>query len=189
MTFVKKLKLSALNGSFMDRNSVYKLIRDEQYNQYKALNIGMTYLYTHSILKSVGSGEETKLFNKMKKLEIKLLALKEKLKNQEKNSASYIKTLDLVKEHESAIERINLEIDECKNNRIMVDKDFKSMYIDDLYSVLQSQVNFVNKDNMSLVTTKLKKDFASALKLGLANGDCNVINYKRKFLLWFVAET
>ncbi|MFR3134335.1 hypothetical protein [Intestinibacter bartlettii] len=38
------------------------------------------------------------------------------------------------------------------------------MYIDDLYTVVQSQVNFKSKDMMSLVTQRAKKDFTTALK-------------------------
>lgn len=57
------------------------------------------------------------------------------------------------------------------------------MYIDDLYTVVQSQVNFKSKDMMSLVTQRAKKDFTTALKNGMAKGERSLTNYKRDFPL------
>lgn len=183
MTFVRKLKLVALDGGFMDRNSVYKFIKEEQYNQYRALNLGMTYLYTYSILKGVGSGVEAKYKNKIKKLQDKLEKQKEKLKLLDENSPEYIKVISYIKEYEEIIKKDREEFEASKENRIHIDENFKEMYINDLYSVLQGQVNFVYKDNMSLVVTRLHKDFKNALKNGLATGDRRVTHYKRNFPL------
>ena len=183
MAFVKKLKLVALDGSFMDRNSVYNFIKEEQYNQYRALNLGMTYLYTYSILKGVGSGIEAKYTNKIKKLENKLEKQKEKLKLLDIDSQEYPVVISYIEEYEETIRRDKEEFESIKENRVQIDEDFKEMYINDLYSVLQEQVNFINKDNMSLVVTKLHKDFKNALKNGLSNGDRRVTHYKRSFPL------
>lgn len=57
------------------------------------------------------------------------------------------------------------------------------MYIDELYTVLQTRVNFKHKDNMSLVTQRIKNDYSTALKNGMARGERSLTSYKRDFPL------
>ena len=43
---VRKLKLIIVNDNEEERKAQYKFIRDAQYSQYQALNLGMGYLMT-----------------------------------------------------------------------------------------------------------------------------------------------
>ncbi|RHW66433.1 hypothetical protein DZC34_02580 [Clostridium botulinum] len=52
MNTVRKIKLTIL-GDTETRNKQYKWIRDEQYNQYRALNLSMTYMVTNLMLKTM----------------------------------------------------------------------------------------------------------------------------------------
>ena len=59
----------------------------------------------------------------------------------------------------------------------------KEMYIKDMYTVVQNQVNFRARDMMSLVTQRARKDFKNSLKNGMAKGERSLTNYKRDFPL------
>ena len=71
MITVRKLKLTIV-GDEQTRKEQYKIIRDEQYQQYKALNLCMTLLNTHNILNSYNTGSENKLNSQIEKLENKI---------------------------------------------------------------------------------------------------------------------
>ena len=63
MITVRKLKLTIV-GNKEIRNRQYKIIRDEQYQQYRALNLCMSLLNTHNILNTCNNGAENKLTNR-----------------------------------------------------------------------------------------------------------------------------
>lgn len=183
----RKLKIVVIEEDSARRNEIYRFIRNEQYQQYRALNLGMSLLYTHNQLEGVGSGAEHKLVNQLTKVDNNIKKANDEL--QKSKSARNI--------NKNKIEKINNKIEEYKNDkvklkeefynkrnsRILEDKEFKKKYIDELYTVLQAQVNFSNKDNMSLVTKRVKADFKTILENGLARGDRSLTNYKRDFPL------
>ena len=68
-TLTRKLKIVVIEEDSAKRNEIYRLIRNEQYQQYRALNLGMSLLYTHNQLEGVGSGAEYKLGSKLAKLD------------------------------------------------------------------------------------------------------------------------
>ena len=71
MITVRKLKLTIV-GDEETRNQQYKLIRDEQYQQYRALNLCMSLLSTYNILNNWNSGAENKLNSQIEKLNKKV---------------------------------------------------------------------------------------------------------------------
>ncbi len=164
----RKLKIVVIEEDSARRNEIYRFIRNEQYQQYRALNLGMSLLYTHNQLEGVGSGAEHKLVNQLTKVDNNIKKANDEL--QKSKSARNI--------NKNKIEKINNKIEEYKNDkvklkeefynkrnsRILEDKEFKKKYIDELYTVLQAQVNFSNKDNMSLVTKRVKADFKTILE-------------------------
>lgn len=68
MVLVRKLKLAIVNEDIDVRNEQYRFIRNEQYEQYRAMNLGMTLLATNNILNSYNGGEEKKIENQIGKL-------------------------------------------------------------------------------------------------------------------------
>ena len=118
---VRKLKVIILNEDEELIKEQYKFIRDSQYSQYQALNLGMGYIMGGYLAcnRDIKS-EEFK--NHMKEL---------------KNSNPIFKDLELGK----------------------------------------------GIDTLSTVTQKVKKDFKTSLKNGLAKGERSSINYKRNFPL------
>ena len=121
MIAVRKLKLIIVNENEELRKEQYKFIRDSQYAQYQALNLGMGYIMTGYLVSN---------------RDIKSEEFKEHQKNL-KNSNPIFKNLELGK----------------------------------------------GIDTLSLVTQKVKKDFKTSLKNGLAKGERSSINYKRNFPL------
>ncbi|EGO88338.1 hypothetical protein CBCST_06113 [Clostridium botulinum C str. Stockholm] len=80
MITVRKIKLTIM-GDKDTRNSQYKWIRDEQYNQYRALNMGMTYLAVNDILYMNESGLEIRTIKDLKDCEKDIDKNKKKLKS------------------------------------------------------------------------------------------------------------
>lgn len=182
MITTRKLKLTIL-GDENTRAEKFKIIRDEQYEQYKALNLCMTLLNTENILTSYNSGAEKKLSFQIDKLNEKLSKDLDSLK---KEGISEVKTQKLksnIEKYREDIKKLKEEFDEATNYRTDIDVKFKGMYIDDLYTIVQNQVNFKYKDMVSLVTKRAKADYKTALKNGLARGERSLTNYKRDFPL------
>ena len=121
MITVRKLKITIVNEDEELRKQQYKFIRDSQYAQYQALNLGMGYIMTGYLANN---------------RDIKSEGFKEHQKGL-KNSNPIFKGLELGK----------------------------------------------GIDTLSAVTQKVKKDFSTSLKNGLAKGERSSINYKRNFPL------
>ena len=182
MITVRKLKLTIV-GDEETRNQQYKLIRDEQYQQYRALNLCMSLLSTYNILNNWNSGAENKLNSQIEKLNKKIEKNKNDLKKNNLKENRIKKINESIKTLTKEKEKLQQEYLSSSEYRSDIDKKVKEMYIDDLYTVVQSQVNFKSKDMMSLVTQRAKKDFATALKNGMAKGERSLTNYKRDFPL------
>lgn len=120
MIMVRKLKLTII-GTEEERKEKYKFIRDSQYAQYQALNIGMGIL-TSAYLES---GRDIKS--------------------------------DIFKESQKSLKNSN-----------------------PLFKIATYGKGI---DTLSSVTQKVKKDFSTSLKNGLASGERNFTNYKRTFPL------
>lgn len=182
MITVRKLKLTIV-GDEQTRKEQYKIIRDEQYQQYKALNLCMTLLNTHNILNSYNTGSENKLNSQIEKLENKIEKNKIELKKESLKESKIEKLNKSILELTKEKEKLQQEYISASKYRSDIDEKLKDMYIKDMYTVVQSQVNFKSKDMMSLVTQRAKKDFSNALKNGMARGERSLTNYKRDFPL------
>ena len=121
MITVRKLKLVVVNEDKELMNEQYRFIRDSQYAQYQALNLGMGYLMTGYLASNKDIKSE--YFKEWQK----------ELKN---------------------------------SNPIFKDISFGK-----------------GVDTLSAVTQKVKKDFSTALKNGMAKGERTSTNYKRTFPL------
>lgn len=121
MITVRKLKLVVVNEDKELMNEQYRFIRDSQYAQYQALNLGMGYLMTGYLASNKDIKSE--YFKEWQK----------ELKN---------------------------------SNPIFKDISFGK-----------------GVDTLSAVTQKVKKDFKTSLKNGLAKGERTSTNYKRTFPL------
>lgn len=121
MITVRKLKLVVVNEDKELMNEQYRFIRDSQYAQYQALNLGMGYLMTGYLASN---------------RDIKSEDFKEWQKGL-KNSNPIFKGIEFGK----------------------------------------------GVDTLSAVTQKVKKDFSTALKNGMAKGERTSTNYKRTFPL------
>ena len=182
MITVRKLKLTIV-GDEETRNQQYKLIRDEHYQQYRALNLCMSLLSTYNILNNWNSGAENKLNSQIEKLNKKVEKNKNDLKKDNLKENRIKKINESIKTLTKEKEKLQQKYLSSSEYRSDIDKKVKEMYIDDLYTVVQSQVNFKSKDMMSLVTQRAKKDFTTALKNGMAKGERSLTNYKRDFPL------
>ena len=182
MISVRKLKLTIV-GDEQTRKEQYKIIRDEQYQQYKALNLCMTLLNTHNILNSYNTGSENKLNSQIEKLNKKIDKNRLELENKDLKDSKIKKINESILLLTKEKEKLQQEYLLATKYRSDIDEKLKDMYIKDMYTVVQNQVNFKSKDMMSLVTQRAKKDFSNALKNGMARGERSLTNYKRDFPL------
>ena len=182
MITVRKLKLTIV-GDEQTRKEKYKIIRDEQYQQYKALNLCMTLLNTHNILNSYNTGSENKLNSQIQKLDNKIEKNKIELKKEDLKDSKLEKLNKSILELTKEKEKLQQEYLLATKYRSDIDEKLKDMYISDMYNVVQGQVNFKSKDMMSLVIQRAKKDFSNALRNGMARGERSLTNYKRNFPL------
>ena len=104
----RKLKIVVIEEDSARRNEIYRFIRNEQYQQYRALNLGMSLLYTHNQLEGVGSGAEHKLVNQLIKVDNNIKKANDEL--QKSKSARNI--------NKNKIEKINNKIEEYKNDKV-----------------------------------------------------------------------
>ncbi|MBO3444113.1 RNA-guided endonuclease TnpB family protein [Clostridium sp. CCUG 7971] len=182
MITTRKLKLTIL-GDEETRKLQYKLIRDEQYEQYKALNLCMSLLNTHNILSGYNTGAENKLNSQIDKLNKKLEKAQFEIKKNDIKQSKLDKLNSDIELYQNELNKLKEQFTQSSKYRSDIDLKFKEMYIDDLYTIVQNQVTFKNKDLMSLVTQRAKKDYSIALKNGMARGERSLTNYKRDFPL------
>ncbi|MBU5227874.1 transposase [Clostridium senegalense] len=199
MIIARKLKITVI-GSDEERKEKYRWIRDEQYNQYRGLNMGMTYLATGEILRMNESGLEIRLEKQKTELESKVEKAKlniEKIKIKiEKIKTSKKINEEKILENQNKIDDEKANIIKYKNNIIKIEQalkvakikrmdiqmEFKEKYIDDLYQVLD-KVPFQHLDNKSLITQRVKNDIKADKTSGLLKGERSIRNYKRTFPL------
>lgn len=177
-----KVKITIL-GDEETRKKQYKYIKDEQYEQYNALNLCMTLKHMNNVFEKYNSGAESKLNSQIKKLEEKLNKCNEELKSDKLKETKKKKLEETRDICVSEIKERRKEFEEKAQHRTSIDKDFKQMYVDDIYMAVQNQVNFKHKDNMSLVTQRVKADYSTAMANGLAKGTRSLTTYKRSFPL------
>lgn len=199
----RKLKLTIL-GDEQTRNEQYKLIRDEQYQQYKALNLCMDlYQANHTLRKyefklEVDSRKELndsipkkeKLIEKILTLEKQIILLEEKGKLDEKDEEKLEQKKSSLNKKNDELSVLEEKILKLKNNmknsieyQASLSEKMQEKYIDNIHTVVQNQVNLNYKDTLSLVTQKVKKDFEIALDNGLKEGERKSTSYKRDFPL------
>ncbi|NFE80035.1 IS200/IS605 family element transposase accessory protein TnpB [Clostridium sporogenes] len=182
MNTVRKIKLTIL-GDIETRNKQYKWIRDEQYKQYRALNLCMTYMVTNLMLRNSESGLENRKEKEILKIQNKIKKDEEKLEKELKKEKSKEEKIQDIKfnieELKLQKEKLENELRNIKEYRSNIDEEFKKMYVDDLYNVL-NKVPFQHEDMKSLVTQRIKKDFNNDVK-EIMRGDRSVRNYKRNF--------
>lgn len=182
MISTRKIKLFII-GEKEEINFTYKFIRDEQYEQYKGLNLCMTLLHTSNVLESYNSGSERKLNSQISKIKNKISKINTELNSTNlKNSKKEKLNKDLLLYTEE-INKLNFEYENASKYRTDIDLKFKELYTNDLYTIVQSQINLQNKDQTSLITQRAKKDYKTSLKNGLARGERSLTNYKRDFPL------
>ena len=182
MITVRKLRLVPIDAKDIELNKVYKFIDNEQYNQYKAMNLCMSLLQTNLTLKNYNSGAELKLSKQIENLESKIAKAIAKKENA-KTEAAISKQDSIIDGYKEEIEKLKIEYNQASSSRSDIDEKFDAMYVKDLYTVVQSQVNLQVKDNMSLITQRAKKDFTTALKNGMARGERSLTTYKRDYPL------
>lgn len=182
MKTTRKLKLTII-GDEETRKEQYKIIREEQYQQYKALNLCMTLLNTHNILNSYNTGAENKLNAQIDSIDKKIEQAKKELEKKGLKESKVNKLKETIEFLENDREKLKDEYLNSSKFRSDIDEKMKEMYIKDMYTVVQNQVNFRARDMMSLVTQRARKDFKNSLKNGMAKGERSLTNYKRDFPL------
>ena len=66
---VQKLKVTIVAETEEEKQTKYKMVRDEMYHQWQGLNLCMSLLATHNTLQKYNSGAENRLNGQLKKIQ------------------------------------------------------------------------------------------------------------------------
>ncbi|MEG1482940.1 MAG: transposase [Cetobacterium sp.] len=178
MITTRKLKVICSDKDF------YSFLNQEQREQNKALNIGISLIHSGNSLRSIDSGAEARITRGISKLELKLAKLALDLKKEkitEKKKSQILKAIETNKEIIAGERKI---LDEGNKYRIGIDKQFNELYIDktNLYHVLDSLCNIQYKRTIELVRQKIGQDYSNNF-VDIVTGKMSLPNYKSDFPL------
>ena len=114
MITVRKLRLVPIDAKDIELNKVYKFIDNEQYNQYKAMNLCMSLLQTNLTLKNYNSGAELKLSKQIENLESKIAKAIAKKENA-KTEAAISKQDSIIDGYKEEIEKLKIEYNQASS--------------------------------------------------------------------------
>lgn len=175
---VQKVKVTIVAETEEERNTKYKMVRDEMYNQWQGLNFAMSLLATHNTLQRYNSGAENKLESQLKKLQANIEKQQSIIDNPKSNKVKIEKAEVTIASLNEEKEKLQKDFNEKEHYRTDIDTRFNEMYVKDLYQVLMSQFNFMSSNTPALITQKVKNDFNNSLA-EYSRGETSLISYKR----------
>lgn len=175
---VQKIKVTIVGESKEDRDRKFKIIRDEMYNQWRALNLCMSLMATHNTLQQYNSGAENRLKAQLKKLDAnidKQQKIIDNPKTKEDKLAKAVFMIETLKE-----EKVKLEQDykDKESHRTDIDVKFNEMYVKELYQIITKEFDFFTSNTPSLIVNRVKNDFGNSLA-EYSRGERSLINYRR----------
>ena len=178
MITTRKIKIVCKDKEF------YKFINQEQREQNKALNIGVTLIHSANTLKSIDSGAETQKLKTIAKLEANIKKFESDLDKPKITEAKKAQIEQAIQTTKESILNIRRELDESSEFRKGLDKQFNDLYIDktQLYHVLGSLCSFQNTRTIELVRQKIKQDYSNNF-VDIVTGKVSLMNYKSDFPL------
>ena len=175
---VQKLKVTIVAESEEERNAKYKMVRDEMYNQWRALNLAMSLLATHNTLQQYNGGAENKLNSQLKKNQEAINKQQVIIDNPKSTEAKVEKAKQMIdKLNEDRVKLIQ-EFEDKKQYRTDIDEKFNELYVKDIYQILNNEFTFLSSNTTSAVVNRVKEDFNNSLSDYL-NGRTSLISYKR----------
>ena len=108
---VQKIKVTIVGESKEDRDRKFKIVRDEMYNQWRALNLCMSLMATHNTLQQYNSGAENRLKAQLKKLDA--------------NIDKQQKIIDNPKTKEDKLAKAISMIETLKEEKVKLEQDYK----------------------------------------------------------------
>ena len=181
-----KVKITIVEDDPDERNRKYKLIHDEMYKQYLALNMCMSLLATQNTLRMYNSGAENRLLSQIAKLDKKISEkqqIADKDANTEKEQTRKQKAIEDIAKLEEEKSKLREEFDKKAANRTDIDVKFHEQYTSDLYQIIRNEFDFASSITAGLVARKAKDDFKNSFSMGYAKGERSLISYKRSFPL------
>ena len=119
-----KVKITIVEDDPDERNRKYKLIHDEMYKQYLALNMCMSLLATQNTLRMYNSGAENRLLSQIAKLDKKInekQQIVDKDANTEKEQTRKQKAIEDIAKLEEEKNKLREEFDKKAANRTDID--------------------------------------------------------------------
>ena len=181
-----KVKITIVEDDPDERNRKYKLIHDEMYKQYLALNMCMSLLATQNTLRMYNSGAENRLLSQIAKLDKKISEkqqIADKDANTEKEQTRKQKAIEDITKLEEEKSKLREEFDKKAANRTDIDVKFHEQYTSDLYQIIRNEFDFASSATTASVVRKVKDDFKNSFSMGYAKGERSLISYKRSFPL------
>lgn len=174
MISTRKLKVTCKDPEF------YKYIRIEQREQNKALNMAIGYIHTSNILKSNDSGAEARIVKGIAKLQSKIDKLNKDLANPKITEKKKEQTLKAIATNEKLIQGERKVLEEGKQFRQGLDKQFTEIYIDhhNLAQVLMQQTAMQYAMTADMVVIKVKQDYSNNFA-DIVTGKISLMNYKQ----------
>lgn len=175
---VQKLKVAIVAENEEERNAKYKMVRDEMYNQWRALNLAMSLLATHNTLQQYNGGAENRLNGQLKKNQEAINKQQVIIDNPKSTEAKVEKAKQMIDKLNEDRAKLIQEFEDKKQYRTDIDKKFNELYIKDIYQIITNQINFLSTETASAVAQKAKTDFGNSLS-DFMSGNTSLISYKR----------
>lgn len=175
---VQKLKVTIVAETEEERNVKYKMVRDEMYNQWRALNLAMSLLATHSTLQQYNGGAENRLTSQLKKLQANIDKQQAIVENPKSTEAKIDKAKQMIGNLNEEMGKLKEEFESKKHYRTDIDTKFNELYVKDLYQILNNEFTFLSSNTPALITQKVKTDFGNSLS-DLSSGRSSLISYKK----------
>lgn len=179
---VQKIKVTIVGDTPEEREAKFKIVRDEMYNQWRALNLCMSLLATQNTLQQYNSGAENRLKAQLRKLDANIDKQQKIIDNPKTKEDKLAKAIAMIKTLNDEKTKLEQDYKDKESYRTDIDVKFNEMYVKELYQIITKEFDFFTSNTASCVVQKVKNDFGNSLT-EYSRGERSLINYKRSFPL------
>ena len=175
---VQKIKVTIVGEDKEDRERKFKVVRDEMYNQWRALNLCMSLMATHNTLQQYNSGAENRLKAQLKKLDANIDKQQKIIDNPKTKEDKLAKAISMIKTLNKEKTKLEQDYKDKESHRTDIDVKFNEMYVKELYQIIIKEFDFFTSSTPAMIVQKVKNDFGNSLA-EYSRGERSLINYKR----------
>ncbi len=130
---VQKIKVTIVGDTPEEREAKFKIVRDEMYNQWRALNLCMSLLATQNTLQQYNSGAENRLKAQLRKLDANIDKQQKIIDNPKTKEDKLAKAIAMIKTLNDEKTKLEQDYKDKESYRTDIDVKFNEMYVKELY--------------------------------------------------------